>query len=340
MKKIISFIVLVTISLSIYAQYDFDKKPYILFQNMESEDPNFTYSPELEYLMVRWQLDEPNTSIIRWGQGSYQFIASPDVDPNDNTLYYYSFPLADLDEQAMYMYKVEITDGDYASGTFRTPPSADATNITFFAYGDTRGSSTLPPENHDSVCEAILNEILQDYPEPTSQTLLIHTGDWNWDDTEDKWQEDYFNLTHLNALEVKSILSIMGVFGNHESPGINFKKYWPYSYEGTNTGFCYSFDYGPVHFCFVELPLWDATLSQYKKDWIEADLNNTEKEWKVMIFHAPGYSNSDDNHANNEEAQNYLQPLCVSKGVQLVLNGHNHYYAHWLVEGVHHLTLG
>jgi predicted phosphodiesterase len=180
-----------------------------------------------------------------------------------------------------------------------------------------------------------MNEVAAD---ENSQTFLLHTGDWNNEDTEYKWDRDYFNTTHLNALELKSKMSVMGSRGNHEGTGSIFKKYWPYDYPGTNTGFCHFMDYGPVHVCFIDLQTEYSTLDQYKKDWIESDLSSTEKDWKVLVFHSPLYSNG--GHVNNIAEQEYLQSLCINYGVQIVLCGHNHYYAHWLVNGIHHLTSG
>ena len=57
-----------------------------------------------------------------------------------------------------------------------------------------------------------------------------------------------------------------------------------------------------------------------------------------MVFHAPAYSRGP--HGNCPVAQQILHPLCVKHCVNLVFNGHNHNYAHWLIEGIHHLTLG
>jgi len=43
---------------------------------------------------------------------------------------------------------------------------------------------------------------------------------------------------------------------------------------------------------------------------------------------------------NNVDVQNYIQPLCKTYGVMMVLSGHNHYYARAVVEGIQHITTG
>ena len=336
MKKIYFILALILICSITQAQNSFKKYPYLLSQNEESEDPNINYSPVIKDIVIRWQLDGENTNdacTISWGKESYTntAVASRD-DQVDITIYYHNLSLDLLDPQEEYMYKVEITNGEEALGTFVTPPLPGATDITFFAYGDTRGGGNGSPSPwHDNVCQQIITTV-----NPSSQTFILHDGDWICQDTETDWDGSYFNLDDINSRMMRSVIAVMGVLGNHEGSGDIYKKYWPYSYENS---FYYSFDYGPAHFTVVELIDEWATIDITQKEWIMDDLETTDKSWKVMIFHAPAYSNG-NSHVNNPNAQAILQPICEQYGVQLVIAGHNHYYAHWLVNGVHHLTLG
>jgi hypothetical protein len=43
---------------------------------------------------------------------------------------------------------------------------------------------------------------------------------------------------------------------------------------------------------------------------------------------------------SNPEVQTVLQPLCLQYNVQAVFAGHNHFYAHCVIDNVHHLTTG
>jgi len=345
MKKIVLLSIMVLLINIAFGQpqpTEFIKRPYLFFQN-KTDQSTGEITPEIEKVVVQWHAPD----LIWMCYFQYSLATEPlgtavPVFEMTDMVYKYDLYLGtDLEPGEKYIYRVMVRTGegpgDYfdAFGSFVAPPANDATELSFYAYGDTRGSSSNPPANHDPVCEAMLDEIDAD---AGSQTLLVHSGDWNNDDSEAKWEQDYFNMSHANALELKSILPVLGVLGNHEGTGANFKKYWPYSYPGTSTGFCYSFDYGPVHFCYVELPWESSILEPAQKTWIENDLGATDNKWKVMIFHAPIYSNG--GHANNLLEQTYLQSLCENNGVQFVLNGHNHYFAHWMVRGVHHLTLG
>ncbi|MEZ5196326.1 MAG: metallophosphoesterase [Bacteroidales bacterium] len=156
-----------------------------------------------------------------------------------------------------------------------------------------------------------------------SQTMILHSGDWNCKDTELSWQNEFFNQQHTDAVEIRSKFAIMGTYGNHEYPGDRFKKYYPYSYDEldpTEESFCHSFDYGPVHVTFIEVAGVNATIEEPQLSWIIDDLQSTNKPWKVVVFHVPGYSNIEgDYHGSNQDVQDVLQPLLEQYNVQLVL---------------------
>jgi hypothetical protein len=73
--------------------------------------------------------------------------------------------------------------------------------------------------------------------------------------------------------------------------------------------------------------------------WLEDDLASTGKPWKFIVLHEPGWS-AGGGHKNNEEVQEFIQPLAEKYGVSAVFNGHNHYYARAVVNNVQHVTAG
>jgi hypothetical protein len=122
--------------------------------------------------------------------------------------------------------------------------------------------------------------------------------------------------------------------GNHEQSGVLFTKYFPYPFVG---GRYWSFDYGPAHFTVVDqYTIYGPGSAQL--DWIETDLASTNKPWKFVYLHEPGWSAG--GHSNNTSVQNYIQPLCEQYDVAMVFAGHNHYYARAVVNGVQHITTG
>jgi hypothetical protein len=73
--------------------------------------------------------------------------------------------------------------------------------------------------------------------------------------------------------------------------------------------------------------------------WLENDLASTGKPWKFIVLHEPGWS-AGGGHENNEEVQEFIQPLAEKYSVSAVFNGHNHYYARAVVNNVQHVTAG
>ena len=81
------------------------------------------------------------------------------------------------------------------------------------------------------------------------------------------------------------------------------------------------------------------TADSAQLNWLTSDLAATTKLWKIVVLHEPGWT-SGGSHGNNTTVQTVLQPLFKQYGVQLVVGGHNHYYARGVVESIQHLTLG
>ena len=126
-----------------------------------------------------------------------------------------------------------------------------------------------------------------------------------------------------------------GTMGNHEGTGTLFVKYLPAPFVG---GRYWSFDYGPIHVTVVD-QYTSYTPGSAQLLWIASDLARTNKTWKFLLLHEPGWSAA-GGHANNTSVQSYLQPLCLQYGVSIVFAGHNHYYARAAVGGVQHVTTG
>jgi len=127
--------------------------------------------------------------------------------------------------------------------------------------------------------------------------------------------------------------------GNHEFYGsgnyYTFKKYFRYPYVADHY---WSFDYGPAHFLVMDQYVSYSPGSP-ELTWIENDLAATEKPWKFIVLHEPGWS-AGGGHGNNYSVQQYIQPLCEEYNVPIVFGGHNHYYARAVVNGITHITTG
>jgi hypothetical protein len=93
-----------------------------------------------------------------------------------------------------------------------------------------------------------------------------------------------------------------------------------------------------VHIAVVDQYV-DYSPGSAQHDWLTNDLATTDKLWKIIMLHEPGWT-ANGKHSNEIPVQTYIQPLCEQYGVQIVLGGHNHYYSRAVVDGVHHITSG
>jgi len=75
--------------------------------------------------------------------------------------------------------------------------------------------------------------------------------------------------------------------------------------------------------------------------WLSKTLAETKAIWKVVYFHHPLYSPSGEGHEPSLRLRRALEDVFVAAGVQLVLTGHNHYYARMKTQrGITHFISG
>jgi hypothetical protein len=100
-----------------------------------------------------------------------------------------------------------------------------------------------------------------------------------------------------------------------------------------DNGKTYSFDYGAAHIVVINTEVYcDATTTCAYNDidnveilhnWIRNDLDNSDKEWNIVLLHRGPYSLS----YNTYQVRNLLVPVLEECGVDLVLAGHDHQYS-------------
>jgi hypothetical protein len=287
--------------------------------------PYLFYPGDNTKMQVLWQLQSPASHTLRWGRDTT--YAEGSVTPaiyGDNQ---YEHMIAGLTPGVKYYYQVE----GLGAGSFLAAPAGDAAEVKFLVLGDTQNR----PETQDRVNKAMIGVYTND---PGYQMLTIKTGDWTSNgERESVWTNEWFSRSHPSILEILANMPFNGCIGNHDGSGALFQKYWPYPWQ--NGGRYWSFDYGPAHFVMLDLTWEISVLGDTQRAWLEADLAASAKPWKFLVFHAPVYS-AGGLHPNNPQEQAYIQSLCELYGVALVLNGHNHYYAHCEVNGVKHITTG
>lgn len=322
---------------------------YSVFSQSIIKEPYLLYPDDNTKMTIMWQANSSGTATFSWGETeTYENSVIVSEYGNDHQ---FTYTLTNLTPQQKYYYKVELGSA-IKTGSFITAPDSNNQNLTFFIYGDTK----LHPEIQNMVTGRILTEINND---PDAQSFCLFTGDAvNIGNVESEWQDQFFNTAYSNNNTLKSKLPYILVRGNHENINSNylsgnatvFYKYWPYSFaSGSSDGddMYHSFDYGPVHIAVLDQydngTFDTAQISTTQLSWLENDLASSNKEWKFILLHEPGWSAksiSKSEHENNSDIQNNIQPLCIQYNVKAVFGGHNHYYAHCIVDNVNHFTLG
>ncbi|HYR69248.1 MAG TPA: FlgD immunoglobulin-like domain containing protein, partial [Candidatus Dormibacteraeota bacterium] len=99
--------------------------------------------------------------------------------------------------------------------------------------------------------------------------------------------------------------------------------YFPTANSGTER--YYSLDYSNAHFVSIEVTVENIAPDSAMLSWLASDLAATNKQWKIVFFHVPMYSNLGA-HGDDATIAAALGPIFDKYGVDLVLQGHNHYY--------------
>jgi hypothetical protein len=304
-------------------------------------------------MTVQWQtLQTPRQAVIEWGPNE-KYCGWYRVNENNSDTYGHQFAhtITGLLPGSLTYYRVTV-DGLTYTGSFKTAPTADAKDLTFYAYGDTRSQ----PNIHDQVLQQVMADVaLQPL---VRQTFILNDGDFvRYGLDESYWDLEYFNRQYTNTLNLEANLPILGVMGNHETYNISvpdleeevvgppspdwgklLKKYWPYTFFADPQHFYYSFDYGPVHVAMIDQYTADLTATGAQAQWLEADLKNTTKPWKIVMFHEPAYGPKDS--ARGADVRANMCPIFEKYGVKAVLQGHEHCYARQEVNGIQYFILG
>lgn len=288
--------------------------------------PYLSFDGDATAMRVHWQLVEAAPCTLDWGTDATYSLGSV-VTTELGPSHQHEGRIAGLTSSTLYLYRVRA--GDVRTGSFYAAPAPDAMAVKLIVYGDTR----TYPATHDTVAAGIVSTYTAD---PAFQTIALMTGDLVADgNTEASWDTDFFDPARSNIAELHAHVPVVSARGNHEGTGALFGKYFPYPWV---YGRAWSFDYGPVHVAVVDqYTAYSAGSPQLV--WLENDLASTDRPWKFVVLHAPGWS-AGGGHSNTTAVQTLIQPLCVQYGVQMLIAGHNHYYARAVVDGIQHMTVG
>jgi len=291
------------------------------------------YSSSPEQIHLSWSENPQSTITIMWhtDSNSNPNIAQVGLTTNyelgNFSGYSYQSPFSgywhvvtvrNLTPDTLYHYRVSGDSGGWSQDfTFRTAPSSPK-NFTFVVCGDSRQALPYPFGNLDGwreVVSAIAND--------SDISFLLFTGDMCYDGTTEPYWNDWFSITQ----QIGAYMPIMPAIGNHETSDDEDAVHYLGSFTLPNNELWYSFNYSTAHFVVLST---EHTTNQSQLQWLEKDLsyasNDTSHPWIIVVFHKPPYTSCSEGHGPDGNAQQYFVPLFDKYHVDLVFNGHNHFY--------------
>ena len=329
MKNLFLFSVLLCCAQMLSAQSGLVHGPYLHVGTQES-------------MVVRWRTAQAEVGEVRYGTDANTLDqVATETAPNTE----HEVKVTGLSAATVYHYTIGTTASSYnqADGSyyFKTSPVASSTGpFRMWVIGDF---------GNGSQGQLAVRNSYQDNHTDVHTDLWLWLGDNAYSDGTDA---EYHEKTFTVYPEQMRNMVIWPCPGNHDYNSVDLSDNGPYyelltmPTEGEAGGVpsggerYYSFDYGNVHILSLNTEyLLDIVVGGTAfQDWLEADLQATDKEWVIVMFHQPPYSkgthDSDDNFSRPQMMRQNVLPLLEQYGVDLVLTGHSHGYERsYLING-------
>ncbi len=234
-----------------------------------------------------------------------------------NGKYVHKALVSGLKAGTLYFYRVGNGTDWSDIGRFYTDNADDKVN--FVAIADIQASSYENFAKSAKVVKAAFATM------PTAE-FMVNLGDFTNDSTNEEW--DAYDKA---MADVNNMTTLAPVTGNHDGLGVD---YWFNNMFNLDTsesvnikdGVNYSFDYGNAHFAVVNTnDILAVSIAQL--NWLENDLNSTDKDWKIVCIHKSPYSlGKDAKWPDALYLQKSLTRVIDKCDVDLVMSGHDHQY--------------
>lgn len=274
------------------------------------------------YVLVECDTKDPVT--VEYGMFN-QFSSSQIEESISETLllkptYIHKVKLKELKTGTKYVYSVSqlgVSSGTY---TFNTAVEEGA-SFRFAWMADCRTGTDI----HSAIAANI---------KKANPRFSLYGGDLCADSTYSSYKSEFFLP---NELALIAEVPFFNTVGNHESAGKNTYAFTQSPESSSGTQKYYSFDYGDLHVLVLntELPATEES-PQYK--FAKADLEASKKAWKLVISHVPPYV--DSSRGDNKNLVKMSKDLFEPGRVDMVISGHDHFYQHNLVNGIHYMVIG
>ena len=232
--------------------------------------------------------------------------------------------LSGLEKGATYYYRVGNEKYGWWSETGKITTADGSKDVTFFHMTDPQSQNV---RQYERAWVNVLKTAFEKYP---SSAFIMNTGDLvDHGDNNHQWQ--YMFDT---ASEYLMNTYLMPATGNHEGKGTNATANY-FTLPGlpeqdTTTGVYYSYTYNNVHFAVLNSNDLDEKtngLSEKQLEWLKADMEASDAQWKFVALHKAPYSQG--SHYKDDDVcaiRDQLSVLMPQLGIDMVFTGHDHVY--------------
>jgi len=256
-------------------------------------------------ITVMWETPEAAKGTVEFGRDGRYGQSVSEAQP----VKIHEIRLDGLQTGTSYDYRVLSGDGENFEARFTTAPKPGTTDWRLVVYGDNRSN----PDNHRGIVEQIIK---------LKPAIVLNSGDLvARGKVYEQWKTQYFDPLRGLAEYVPSFPCL----GNHEQNADHYYNYT--SVPDENGEVYYSFDYANAHIISLNSNTRDAPYQpgEAQTEWLIEDLKaNQDKEWIIVFFHHPLFR---CHPTRGITGQRWVwQPIFDEYGVDLVVNGHDHYY--------------
>ncbi|MCO6435741.1 MAG: metallophosphoesterase [Phycisphaerae bacterium] len=220
---------------------------------------------------------------------------------------------SELEPDTSYRYALREGDKELASEAVRTAPLGQR-DFRFLAFGD---SGTGDSEQYR----------LAKLMPPLKPDLVVHVGDLIYPDGEAKDYARKFNVPYAGLIRRAPFYPVIGNHDYRTAQGEPLLDYFVLPRNGPSSQKPeqhYYFDYGEVRFVGIDTDVSGDVIRDEIGPWLDRVLEEHTGKWKVVFFHHPMYTHAF--YASAHRIRSVFQPIFEARGVDLVLQGHNHLY--------------
>jgi predicted phosphodiesterase len=273
-------------------------------------------------------------------------ISTESIEQTTEHTFVHNVKVGGLSPNTVYHYRALLADTASQDASFRTAPNP-GTSFRFAWMADIRTTgyanfwnTPILETNHFfgwmanrrwgvEVHDAISKRIADANP-----VMSLYGGDLCINSSYSAFKDEFFRS---NERALIGHVPFFNTPGNHEKWSQNTQAFTQAPDSPSGTQEYYSFDYGDMHVLVLNNEVdYNEGSPQYL--YAQRDLSSTSKPWKIVIYHRPAYCAG--GHGEDSKMITMSEKIFEPNHVDVVMNGHSHFFQHNLVHGIHHLVLG